>query len=525
MKTSLFLVFWLVVSSALGQTEALHWVQPATADLGGEITVQSQYSFVLEATTTDFDAVEIWIDGRVQPQVYVQQEPTGSGAQVLRFALKQLRNDQKHHIQVRLLAGGRLLRSKSTFITYRSELMPRTYVLLVGCKSFENWANLRNPLRDVEALEETLQKHYSGTIRELQTLRNPTFAEYQSALESLNRKASQENESGAFTQLLVYVSSHGTSEGFIAFKDSEPVSDFFVQKALNYQSLRSEMEELSFRHTFFVGDVCHAGKFVEEGVFDPVASAPHHAGVEEGMTRGEPLFDRSLTGINAEASLGLELSRRNEERTFTFLASGFEDVYDGEVNGNSPFCNQFLQMLEKGAASDSWYLYAQDFYEAADRLAAENQRPRLSRVQNIDGRFLLLDNRRFKKTLDFSEPTVAPAKVKFVTVTGQLTISLGNQFNIQTVSDFGRALEVYRTNNSRDKQQIRFADQDLYVEGEKARITPDGTFTVMIPESKITIGQPLRASFQVNGLGEATNSIYISKVQSQVNKALFFTIR
>ncbi len=523
MKTSLFLVFWLTVGSALGQTEALRWIQPATADLGGEVTLHSQYAFVLEATTTDFDAVEIWVDGRVQPRVYVQKEPIESGSYILRFALKQLQSNQKHRVQVRLLAGGRLLRTKSTFITYRPELMPRTYVLLVGCRSFNNWSNLRNPLRDVEALQKSLQKNYSGTIRALQVLRSPTFSAYQDALENLNRQATQENEADAFTQLLVYVSSHGTSSGFIAFKDSEPVSEHLVSQALNYKNLRSQMEKLSFRHTFFVGDVCHAGKFVEEGVFDPVSQKPHQADIVGGMTRGEPFLDRSLTGINAEASLGLELSRRNEERTFTFLASGFEDVYDGTVDGNSPFCNQFLQMLEKGAAHDAWYLYAQDFYEAADRLAAENQRPRLSQVQNIDGRFLLLDNRQLRKTLDFTEPVAAP--VKFVIVTGKLNVSLGSQFNIQTVSDFGRALEVYRTNNSRAKQQIRFAEQDLYIEGERAKINPDGSFTVRVPSAKVAIGQPLQASFRVNGLGEATSSVYISKIQSQITKALFFTIR
>ncbi len=222
-------------------------------------------------------------------------------------------------------AGRRRQEAAPAYVPAPERVGPRTYALLVGVDSYDNFAGLVNPISDAAAVEEELRENYGVNTL---LLADPSRAEFLTQLHALAERHYDRDD-----QLLVFFSGHGwfdevLKRGYLAMRDAAPLDeDVFRDTFVSHEDVRAVLERLACRHVLLIVDSCFSGKL------DPtVAMATSGRGSGDGMYDGIPRDEY--------------IERKMEFVTRRYItAGGKEFVPDGRPGEHSPFARQLLAAL------------------------------------------------------------------------------------------------------------------------------------------------------------------------------------
>lgn len=194
-------------------------------------------------------------------------------------------------------------------------------------KDYDEWEDLKNPIRDAEAIAQILAHQYAfDTV----ILRNPTKNEIRQKIRQLSKLKFEQDQ-----QLLIFFTGHGL---FIPYsQDSEEGRGYFIPKDgksndtfgdsyLSYLELSPDLDNMPCKHILVTIDACFSGAFLK--------------------LKGERW-----------GRLG-ELSQRKKtiQNILTYttriaITSGGNERTKGGIN-HSPLTEKFLQALEDGGGAD-----------------------------------------------------------------------------------------------------------------------------------------------------------------------------
>lgn len=193
----------------------------------------------------------------------------------------------------------------------------RDLALFIAIDDYENWEDLRNPIRDVEEIAGELFENFGfDTV----ILRNPTEREIYEKLNEYVRSDYRPDD-----QLLIFFSGHGhlirtSREGFIIPREAMSVTDDpFGSSFISHDRLRNIVASIPCRHVLLILDSCFSGTF------------------DERIVRGAA----DSTGIKGVKRLNPE---DFENRTLFYLTAGGDEYVD-DGSDHSPFARAFLLAL------------------------------------------------------------------------------------------------------------------------------------------------------------------------------------
>ena len=137
----------------------------------------------------------------------------------------------------------------------------RDFALFIAIDEYDKWTDLRNPIRDAEAVAKELEEEYGF---ETEILRNPTQVEI---FEKLTQYANMQYYDQ--DQLLIFYSGHGhlirsTKEGFIIPRNAQSLSeDPYGLSFLSHDRLRNIVHNMPCKHLLLILDSCFSGTFDE----------------------------------------------------------------------------------------------------------------------------------------------------------------------------------------------------------------------------------------------------------------------
>lgn len=206
----------------------------------------------------------------------------------------------------------------------------KDYALLFGCQHYEKgWRELNNPVSDVQAIADVLERFYGFEKPEVHP--NPTKAEILAALRTWRDK-----DYGPQDQLLIFFAGHGTYDkdgkvGYLVARDSDRekmVKEEDMGTFVEFPKVETMLEDSKCLHIFLVYDTCYSGTALRtrpgsrDGT-DPV-SRPPIKNVETAIMRLEANTTRRILTSGTDKQL----------------------VGDGEPGSNSPFVHNFLLRLK-----------------------------------------------------------------------------------------------------------------------------------------------------------------------------------
>jgi len=250
-------------------------------------------------------------------------------------------------------------------------LPPRKdYAVLFGTDDYDDsshWHHLTNPLDDVKAIAEDLQKNYGFDVS---VVPNPTQDEILGTLKGYIKR-----QYGPEDQLLIFFAGHGAydedfSEGFVVARDSQ-ANDENRRSYISYSELRTILDNMRVQHVLLVLDTCYGG------TFDPKWTP--------GQLRGDDVY----AGISREQFV----HRKLQYKTRRYITSGGKEyVSDGRPGQHSPFVRAFLEALRTYGGSNG-FLTIDGVYEHMQRLQPEPHRNEFGRNEpGSDFLFVIKDH-------------------------------------------------------------------------------------------------------------------------------------
>ncbi len=199
------------------------------------------------------------------------------------------------------------------------------YALVIATNDYDHYGKLVNPINDGETIAKELTENY-GFKTEI--VRNPTRAEFYSALRRYSKKAYNDDD-----QLFIFIAGHGEfddvyTEGFIVTKDSKK-NDEVKESFISHSNLRTFINNIPCKHILLTLDVCFGGTFDQF-----VASE-----------RGTEQYK--------EISTDKFIKKKLEIITRRYLTSGGKEyVPDGRPGQHSPFARKFIDALRSYGGND-----------------------------------------------------------------------------------------------------------------------------------------------------------------------------
>jgi tetratricopeptide (TPR) repeat protein len=208
------------------------------------------------------------------------------------------------------------------------------YALLIATDHYQAWPPLANPIKDAQAIADTLHDTYGFQV---ELLKDPTQIEIYQAISRYKAKEYQPGD-----QLLVFVAGHGdfdreAGEGFIVASDSKlPKDDPTRGTFIPHSRLRNYIDNLQVKHVLVVMDVCFGGTFDRK-----LSEAGSRGGMYEKLPIQQLFFER------------------DKWPTRKFITSGGETyVPDGEPGHHSPFVKNFLEEIRNPPGSPPYLTFA-----------------------------------------------------------------------------------------------------------------------------------------------------------------------
>lgn len=226
----------------------------------------------------------------------------------------------------------------------------KDYAVLFGINEYDNYANLNNPIYDIDAISDDLKDIYG-----FETEVCPDY-KVSEILEKLGEYGQQ--EFGPEDQLLIFIAAHGVfneeKEGFIVGKDSDDYkNDTAYLTFLPHSRLSDRVNKIPCKHILLVLDSCYSGTFDEQIAMRNVVNKP-------------------LTEADIKRKFGYT--------TRKYLTSGAkEEVSDGKIGHHSPFTRAILDALRSEGGDGILELHELQKYIKDGELESEPRSGRFGR--------------------------------------------------------------------------------------------------------------------------------------------------
>lgn len=189
----------------------------------------------------------------------------------------------------------------------------KTYFLGIGINQYESWSNLRNAVRDMEAVRDLLQDKYGVIIWKTLKNKEATRPNVISALDQLIQ------EIEAPDSAIIYYAGHGhlkgandnNKRGFLVPSDAKKTG---TASLIRNSTLRDYFQDSEAQHVLFISDACFSGALLVE--------------------RSAEAEDQMLGELAARPSRWVMCSGRHDEK-----------VLDGPSGGHSPFAQALIDEL------------------------------------------------------------------------------------------------------------------------------------------------------------------------------------
>lgn len=241
----------------------------------------------------------------------------------------------------------------------------KKYALVVGTNTYQKgWDNLKNPIRDVEAVADELEFNYGFEVKRIN---EATTDSVYFALTKLY------NDLDSSDQLLIYFAGHGDLErnllddGFLVCTDSKPTTiDPYRNTYISFSKLKKMINKIASKQILVLMDICFGGAFDDNLLGD---------------------ITRDFKGPDG---LNLQLSKRLSEwskfSTRIVLSSvGDKPALDG-AGIHSPFANFLLQTLQTRGENTGGYITSSDIFSLIDQQSRSSSGEG-SKVQPFKGGF------------------------------------------------------------------------------------------------------------------------------------------
>lgn len=210
----------------------------------------------------------------------------------------------------------------------KKETKIKSFALLIANDTFDatkNWSSLKNPINDVNAVEQILKEKYNT---ETLILHNKTKNDILKAINNMKAKM-DEND-----QFLFFIAGHGyyseeMSDGMVVCKESNELEeDYDKSSYLKMADLHRLLNTMPAKNVFAVFDVCFGATF--------------------------DLFAKDIE-INNYNKLQLDIEledfikRKNSETSRIFMASGRYEVPDywSDSEEHSPFASKLIKAFSE----------------------------------------------------------------------------------------------------------------------------------------------------------------------------------
>ncbi|NUM34177.1 MAG: caspase family protein [Candidatus Brocadiae bacterium] len=204
----------------------------------------------------------------------------------------------------------------------------RSHALLIGIDNYKHWPSLSNPKKDIQTIQEELQKNYGYTV---ETLFDVTKRDMLYAFRKLASRKDYQKED----HLLIMFSGHGyfdeiTKTGYLVATESQkPQEDMIFSTFINYPELMQIVSSIPCRHILLVVDACFSG------------------------TLDQKLAFRGADDMYSDVAKGKFISRKLQFASRIYLTSGGKEfVPDGNPGHHSPFARRFLEALRSYGGND-----------------------------------------------------------------------------------------------------------------------------------------------------------------------------
>lgn len=253
----------------------------------------------------------------------------------------------------------------SVFIqsTAPKEGSPKYFALFFAIDDYDEWSDLRNPIKDALAIANDLQLHYSF---EIEIVKNPSQKMIFDKLGEYRRKSYAKN-----AQLLIFFSGHGdfiedTEEGFFIPKDGR-LNDEYQVSYLPHTRLERAINNIPCNHILLAIDACYSGTF-DEAI---------------ALSKGKP--GNRPSGKNNARQKFIEKVLAYKSRLY-LTSGGKERTPDGK--NHSPFTQKFLEALRSFGGDDGILSYS----ELCSYMERANPIPRAGQFgdQEAGGSFLFV---------------------------------------------------------------------------------------------------------------------------------------
>ena len=254
-----------------------------------------------------------------------------------------------------------IMLTSTRFVGHEGSIYPtkarlgKDYALFIAVQDYKEWNDLRNPIKDAEAIAKELREEYDFKTK---ILRNPSRLEIYNALETYRKKTYQED-----SQLLIFMTGHGefreaSNEGFFIPKEGKS-NDPFGDSYFAHTRLERIVDNIPCNHILLAIDACYSGTFDETIAYKDYGRRP-----------GENQKD--------EASELIRRLLKNTTRRF-MTSGGKERTFDGR--DHSPFTKRFLEGLRSYGIDDK----VLTFTELTGFMEKANPMPRHGTFGSHDG--------------------------------------------------------------------------------------------------------------------------------------------
>ena len=244
----------------------------------------------------------------------------------------------------------------------------KDYALFFAVQDYNEWPDLRNPIKDAETIADDLEKWYGFST---EVVKNPNKLQILQKLEAYRKKQYE-----ADGQLFIFFTGHGTftestKEGFFIPKDGK-VRDSFQDSYIAHTRLERAITTIPCRHILLAIDACFSGTFDDELALDKDMNRPG-----ENESARQRFIERTLSYPSR-----LYLTSGGKERT----SDGVE---------HSPFTKEFLEALRDFGGKDQIL----DFDELKSYMKKASQPPRFGVFEGhkTGGDFLFVADDRIVK--------------------------------------------------------------------------------------------------------------------------------
>ena len=242
------------------KTPVIQWESPQS----GEITTKNS-TFNVSAcvqSPTEVKNVQLYLNGKLQTtKGFIVEEDC-------KYQLATTINLNKGRNEVYIMASNSAGSGKSAscFINYQTDQPnPKPnpvsagnyHALLIGVNEYQNMGDLRNPIADMEKMQDILTNIYTFEPNDVRLLKNPSKQQIVTEISNL------QNRLGEKDHLIIFFSGHGTEynkEGYWLPADAE--SSKGGSKWLAYSEILTYIRKFKAKHILLMGDACYSGSMV-----------------------------------------------------------------------------------------------------------------------------------------------------------------------------------------------------------------------------------------------------------------------